>query len=149
MSLRGYCRTLMFFIACKPAMRITKLTTNASTGRLMNRSVNDFMAQLVVWSAAIQGAAVYKPPSFSVRRFVNRRSLSYRRDACASPFLARSRVGWLWVLLKLGRQIVVDRYRHSITQLENARAHNCLPGFQARRDRDKIAASLSDAHELL
>src|SRR5438477_64573 len=43
MSLRGYCRTLMFFIACKPAMRITKLTTKANTGRFMKRSVNDFI----------------------------------------------------------------------------------------------------------
>src|SRR5438477_8591597 len=44
MSLRGYCRTLIVFIACNPAMRITKLTTIASTGRLMKRSVNDFMS---------------------------------------------------------------------------------------------------------
>src|SRR5438046_3277539 len=43
-SLRGYWRTLIVFIACKPAMRITKLTTSASTGRLMKRSVNDFMS---------------------------------------------------------------------------------------------------------
>src|SRR5437763_944846 len=44
MSLRGYWRTLIVRIACKPAIRITKLTTNASTGRLMKRSVNDFMS---------------------------------------------------------------------------------------------------------
>src|SRR5438477_7827780 len=78
MSLRGYWRTLMVFIACNPAMRITKLTTNASTGRRMKRSVNDFMIErneFAALSTAIQGAAVYKPPSFLVRRFVNRRSL--------------------------------------------------------------------------
>src|SRR5437762_1642785 len=78
MSLRGYWRTLIVFIACNPAMRITKLTTNASTGRFMKRSVNDFIDQrkaLAARSKAIQGAAVYKPPSFLVRRFVNRRSL--------------------------------------------------------------------------
>ena len=46
MSLRGYCRTLIVFIACKPAMRMTKLTTSASTGRLMKRSVKDFMSIL-------------------------------------------------------------------------------------------------------
>src|SRR6266481_9558203 len=46
MSLRGYCRTLIVLIACKPAMRITKLTTNASTGRLIKRLVNDFMPVL-------------------------------------------------------------------------------------------------------
>src|SRR5437762_5107774 len=43
MSLRGYWRTLIVRIACKPAMRTTKLTTSASTGRLMKRSVKDFM----------------------------------------------------------------------------------------------------------
>src|SRR5437763_9876215 len=42
-SLRGYWRTLIVFIACKPAMRMTKLTTIASTGRLMNKSVKDFI----------------------------------------------------------------------------------------------------------
>src|ERR1043166_6889544 len=44
MSLRGYWRTLIVRIACKPAIRITKLTTSASTGRLMKRSVKDFMS---------------------------------------------------------------------------------------------------------
>ena len=38
---------VIIFIACKPAMRMTKLTTIPSTGRLMNRSVNDFMLDLV------------------------------------------------------------------------------------------------------
>src|SRR5580700_5811792 len=47
MSLRGYCRTFIVFIACKPAMRMTKLTTIARTGRLMKRSVNDFMT---IWA---------------------------------------------------------------------------------------------------
>src|SRR5437868_9459153 len=44
MSLRGYWRTLIVFIACKPAIRMTKLTTIASTGRLMKRSVKDVMS---------------------------------------------------------------------------------------------------------
>src|ERR1700692_2888112 len=46
MSLRGYCRTLIVFIACNPAMRMTKLTTIASTGRRIKRSVNDFMRKI-------------------------------------------------------------------------------------------------------
>src|SRR5437660_9250949 len=46
MSLRGYWRTLIVLIACKPAIKMTKLTTIASTGRLMKRSVNDFMSIL-------------------------------------------------------------------------------------------------------
>src|SRR4029450_1214934 len=45
-SLRGYCLTLSARIDCSPAMRITRFTTMASTGRLTNRSVN-FMAMLL------------------------------------------------------------------------------------------------------
>ena len=40
MSLRGYCRTLSARIDCKPAIRMTRLTTIARTGRFMKRSVN-------------------------------------------------------------------------------------------------------------
>jgi hypothetical protein len=36
----GYWRTFSVFIAYKPAMMITRLTTMARTGRRMNRSVN-------------------------------------------------------------------------------------------------------------
>jgi hypothetical protein len=38
-SLRGYCRMLSERMACRPAIRITRLTTTASTGRRMKRSV--------------------------------------------------------------------------------------------------------------
>src|SRR5438046_2220052 len=55
MSVRGYCRTLrppspdifgssMGRSDFEPAMRMTKLTTNARTGRFMKRSVNDFIS---------------------------------------------------------------------------------------------------------
>src|ERR1700675_2677670 len=40
MSLRGYWRTLSERIDCRPAIRITRLTTIANTGRLIKRSVN-------------------------------------------------------------------------------------------------------------
>ena len=40
MSLRGYCRTLSARIDCSPAIRMTRLTTIARTGRLTKRSVN-------------------------------------------------------------------------------------------------------------
>src|ERR1017187_5989768 len=43
LSLRGYCRTTRVRIAWTPAIRITRFTTSASTGRRMNRSVKDFM----------------------------------------------------------------------------------------------------------
>src|SRR4051794_8367327 len=44
MSLRGYCRTLSDEIACRPAIKMTRLTTRARTGRRMKRSVNVFTA---------------------------------------------------------------------------------------------------------
>src|SRR5439155_12636859 len=97
MSLRGYCRTLIVFIACKPAMRITRLTTSASTGRLMKRSVNDFMSDL--------------------------------------PML---RIHWVRIYLRVRREIVVDRHRHSVSQFENSRAHNSLAGLQSLRNRHEI-----------
>src|ERR1035437_547890 len=40
LSLRGYCRTTRVRIAWTPAIKITRFTTRASTGRRMNRSVN-------------------------------------------------------------------------------------------------------------
>src|SRR5262249_58935363 len=45
MSLRGYWRTDSVRIACRPAIRITRLTTTARTGRRTKRSVN-FMGVL-------------------------------------------------------------------------------------------------------
>src|SRR5882724_12861229 len=39
-SLRGYWRTLSERIACTPAITIRRLTTRATTGRRMKRSVN-------------------------------------------------------------------------------------------------------------
>ena len=36
----GYWRTLNERIACSPAIRMTRFTTTAKTGRLTNRSVN-------------------------------------------------------------------------------------------------------------
>src|SRR5262249_25124044 len=46
MSLRGYCRTVSARMDCRPAIRITRLTTIARTGRLTNRSVNRILAVL-------------------------------------------------------------------------------------------------------
>jgi hypothetical protein len=44
LSLRGYCRIVSERMAWNPAIKITRFTTSASTGRRMNKSVNDFMA---------------------------------------------------------------------------------------------------------
>src|SRR2546425_403552 len=40
MSLRGYWRTASVRIDCRPAIRITRFTTTARTGRLTKRSVS-------------------------------------------------------------------------------------------------------------
>src|SRR2546423_9405994 len=118
MSLRGYWRTLIVFIACRPAMRMTKLTTIASTGRLMKRSVKDFMS------------------------------------------IFRSRIDRLRIFLRLWREVVIDRYRHSIAQFENTGANDGLSGlkhtarhafagFQSCRHGHKVAPRLAYAHKLL
>src|SRR5258708_4514499 len=46
-SLRGYWRTFSERIAWTPAIRIRRLTTSATTGRLMKRSVNFMLGSLV------------------------------------------------------------------------------------------------------
>src|ERR1035441_5923138 len=51
LSLRGYCRTTRVRIAWTPAIRITRFTTSASTGRRMNRSVKDFMG--ATWGSTV------------------------------------------------------------------------------------------------
>src|SRR5512134_796150 len=43
-SLRGYCRTLSERMAWRPPIRTTRLTTSASTGRRMKRSVKRMRA---------------------------------------------------------------------------------------------------------
>src|SRR5207302_7392187 len=107
MSLRGYWRTLIVFIACKPAMRMTKLTTIASTGRLMKRSVKDFITIL------------------------------------------GSRICRRWIHLRFGREIVVNRYRHSVAQFENSRAHDGFIRFQSIDNRHEIAARFAHPNKLL
>src|SRR5262247_2271318 len=53
MSLRGYCRTLNARIDCSPAMRITRLTTIARTGRLTKRSVRRILTVLRLWRGLV------------------------------------------------------------------------------------------------
>src|SRR5215813_5745781 len=61
MSLRGYWRTLRERIDWSPAIRITRLTTIARTGRLTKRSVNLLcMARVLFFSVLL--------PPFPVRR---------------------------------------------------------------------------------
>src|SRR5918995_298849 len=58
MSLRGYCRTLSARTDCSPAIRMTRLTTMARTGRLMKRSVNRIDGSSVVfrpWRRIVAG----------------------------------------------------------------------------------------------
>src|SRR6266853_5321352 len=110
MSLRGYWRTLIVFIACKPAMRMTKLTTIASTGRLMKRSVKDFMSRISIFASRI------------CRRRIH---LRFRRES------------------------IVDRYRRSVAQFENSRAHDGFIRFQPIENRHEIAARFAHPNKLL
>src|SRR5262245_6314609 len=55
MSLRGYCRTLSARIDCRPAIRMTRLTTTARTGRLTNRSVSRISVVLRLRSRLVTG----------------------------------------------------------------------------------------------
>src|SRR5687767_10801645 len=48
MSLRGYWRTLSARMDCSPAMRMTRLTTMARTGRLTKMSVSFMTASVVL-----------------------------------------------------------------------------------------------------
>src|SRR3954452_304762 len=87
MSLRGYCRTFNVFIACNPAMRMTKLTTIASTGRLMKRSVNDVISLTIrhsEWSKAQSPNPVASRESYSTG------PLDFARDDIGSDFFRHS-----------------------------------------------------------
>src|SRR6186713_789697 len=93
MSLRGNCRTLSERMDWIPAIRMTRLTTIARTGRRMKRSVNFILA-------------VLRP----------------RRGA-----------------LRQGHGAVhLDRRPRA--QLEDARAHDHLPGLDAAEHGDEVAA---------
>src|SRR5437763_17219450 len=140
MSLRGYWRTLIVRIACKPAMRITKLTTSASTGRLMKRSVKDFMQKSQVRTGDATPSS--RPPARG-RAGSNISSFVFRALSFAS------RVHWVRIDLRVRRQIVVDRHRHSVSQFENSGAHNSFAGFQSFRNRHEIAARMTATHKLL
>src|SRR3954469_20814423 len=157
MSLRGYCRTFNVFIACNPAMRMTKLTTIASTGRLMKRSVNDVISLTIghsEWSKAQSPNPVASRESYSTG------PLDFDRDDIGSDFFrlssfvirASSFTSRIWrsrVEFRFRRKIVVHAYSHSVAQLKNAGAHNCFACFQALRNCDEIATCFADAHKLL
>src|SRR4030095_8280381 len=84
-SLRGYCRTFrppnppslgkrIGNIALDPAIRITNETTIASTGRLMKRSVNDFIYKFGIRYSCF-GFSVYVSAGFGFSSGFGARSL--------------------------------------------------------------------------
>src|SRR5579871_3844753 len=92
-SLRGYCRTLSERIACNPAIRITRLTTTASTGRFTNRSVNFIRVPL-----AVTGLAVLWVGAGTVLRFygvvhLDRRPIAQAEASGAYDFVSRVNAG--------------------------------------------------------
>src|SRR5438874_11986050 len=87
-SLRGYWRTVIVFIACKPAMRMTKLTTIASTGRLMNRSVKDFIA-LFIAASRIDRRWIYLGLGCEIVVDYHRHAIAYFKNAGAHNHFIR------------------------------------------------------------
>src|SRR5262249_13779017 len=85
-----------------PAIKMTRLTTTASTGRRMNRSVNFILAILRLGSRVVAGL-----------------------------------------------RLVVDLDGRPVSQLEDSRRHDFLPGLHTRHHRDLVAARGSDTDELL
>src|SRR6476660_4672951 len=155
MSLRGYCRTFNVFTACNPAMRMTKLTTIASTGRLMKRSVNAVIAFATRHSE--RSEAESKNPAALPNRDSSG-SLDFARDDGESDlfristFALRTFLLSIWrfrIQFRFGREIVVHRHSRSVAQLKDSGAHNCLACFQSLRDRDEIATCFADPRKLL
>src|SRR5215472_5248466 len=133
MSLRGYCRTLNDRIACSPAIRMTRFTTIANTGRLTNKSVN-FMS-------ASQNLEKEKPPGTPLLAAVVRSGYS-----CGMRHLAVFRLG-AGIVVRF--YVVIDHHRRPITQLEHSRAHHFFPGIQTGYHRDLIAPRSFHLHNLL
>src|SRR6187399_1776778 len=97
MSLRGYWRTLSERMACSPAMRITRLTTMASTGRFMKRSVNRIGFSFYVRSLPA-ASVVFRLGGLLVRGLhgvlhADRGAVAQLEDAGADDLRARLQAG--------------------------------------------------------
>src|SRR5262249_11858397 len=79
MSLRGNWRTDRDRMAWIPAIRMTRLTTTASTGRRMNRSVNFILAILWLRSRVVAGLRLVVD--------LDRRPISQLEDSRRDDFL--------------------------------------------------------------
>src|ERR1700678_2587616 len=134
MSLRGYCRTLRERIACKPAMRITRFTTTASTGRLTNRSVN-FMS----FSSGARGR---EGSRLFLLRFL------YQLSSLLLATLGLAVLG-LWIRIISGLDTIVHQHRGAIAKTEDPGAHYLIARIQAGRYGDLIAARAFNFHHLL
>src|ERR1700739_4527097 len=121
MSPRGYWRALNERMACNPAIRITRLTTIANTGRLTNRSVN------------------FTVLSSNAGNPVGVRPLSTFRSAVFG-------LG-AWTILRLNR--VVDLDRSAVAEPEDTRAHNFVSWVNAGCDSNLIASRALHLHHLL
>src|SRR5579862_1712296 len=147
MSLRGYCRTLNERIAYNPAIRMTRLTTIASTGRFTNRSVN-FM------DAPHKGR---KTTSSDTPFLAGSARSGMISGAPFSRVVAREMGTFFWCLTIFRFRIdavtrfhvVVHQNRRAIPQLEYARAHHFFAGIQSGNNRHLIATRSLDFHHLL
>src|SRR5205809_2327255 len=144
MSLRGYWRTLRERIACKPAIRMTRLTTMARTGRLTKRSVNLTVDPLRTWTT-ITGCE---------RSRIHFGGASGVSKGCGAAPLCSRKLRALVVLglgggIVGGLDLVVDADGGAVAELEGAGGHDFLTGLESRDHRDLVAPGAAQLDELL
>src|SRR5918992_4486848 len=128
MSLRGYCRTLSARIDCSPAMRMTRLTTIARTGRLTNKSVSRILFFLL------------DSPKALCHRY------SYRRliagcCACGGRALALSSVVFRFRSRVISRlHFVIYEHGGAVAQLEHAGGHDLFARLHSGQHADLVSA---------
>src|ERR1039458_2763787 len=103
MSLRGYCRTFSERIAWKPASRMIRLTTVATTGRRMNKSVKFMVLLLPGRGLPIQGSRVRFIIGLNAVVHLHRDSAAQLEDPGTHDLFARLDTGNNRHLIATGR----------------------------------------------
>src|SRR5688572_4899641 len=129
-SLRGYCRTLNARIDCSPAMRMTRLTTIARTGRLTNKSV---MRMCLFLSDSPKGLC-----------HLIANCLRWHRALALSSVVFRFRRR---VVARL--DLVVHEDGAAIAQLEHARRHDLIAWLPSGYHADLVTARSFELHKLV
>src|SRR6266536_2851652 len=162
MSLRGNCRTESDRMAWSPAIRMTRLTTIARTGRLTKRPVNFIWNPFPLSSRARipfhchperESLSTVIPNENPFHCHPERESLplSSRAKRGISPSFARSALAVLRLRGRVvGRlNLVVHDDGGAVAELEDSGGHDFLARLDAGDDRDLIPPRAAQLHELL